>query len=118
MEVARLAGVPVPVVQRARAILAGLERGREGARKAVALASMPLPGLDLPQSKGKDATADALPEIKAAPPATEHPLVLLLHDLAPDTLSPLDALKLLMEWKRLWGTKPDADNGNAQIEEA
>ena len=118
VEVARLAGVPVPVVQRARAILAGLERGREGARKAVALASMPLPGLDLPQSKGKDATADALPEIKAAPPATEHPLVLLLHDLAPDTLSPLDALKLLMEWKRLWGTKPDADNGNAQIEEA
>lgn len=118
VEVARLAGVPVPVVQRARAILAGLERGREGARKAVALASMPLPGLDLPQSKGKDATADALPEIKAAPPATEHPLVLLLHDLVPDTLSPLDALKLLMEWKRLWGTKPDADNGNAQIEEA
>ena len=44
VEVARLAGVPVPVVQRARAILGGLERGREGARKAVSVASMSLPG--------------------------------------------------------------------------
>ena len=114
VEVARLAGVPVPVVQRARAILAGLERGREGARKAVSVASMSLPGLDLPKTK-----ADAeLPEINAAPPAAEHPLVRLLYDLTPETLSPLDALKLLMEWKDLWGTKPntDADPGDRNEE--
>lgn len=114
VEVARLAGVPVPVVQRARAILAGLERGREGARKAVSAASMSLPGLDLPKTK-----ADAeLPEINAAPPAAEHPLVRLLYDLTPETLSPLDALKLLMEWKDLWGTKPntDADPGDRNEE--
>ena len=117
VEVARLAGVPVPVVQRARAILAGLERGREGARKAAAAASMPLPGLDLPKSGNKNATADALPEISAAPPAAEHPLVLLLRDLAPETLSPLDALMLLMEWKRLWGVNSDGDSGKTRIEE-
>lgn len=114
VEVARLAGVPVPVVQRARAILGGLERGREGARKAVSVASMSLPGLDLPKTK-----ADAeLPEINAAPPAAEHPLVRLLYDLTPETLSPLDALKLLMEWKDLWGTKPntDADPGDRNEE--
>ena len=117
VEVARLAGVPVPVVQRARTILAGLERGREGSRKAVSVASMSLPGLDLPKAK-TEADAD-LPEINATPPAAEHPLVRLLYDLTPETLSPLDALKLLMEWKSLWGTEPntDADDGD-QNEEA
>ena len=117
VEVARLAGVPVPVVQRARTILAGLERGREGSRKAVSVASMSLPGLDLPKAK-PEADAD-LPEINAAPPAAEHPLVRLLYDLTPETLSPLDALKLLMEWKSLWGTEPDTDaNDGDQNEEA
>ena len=117
VEVARLAGVPVPVVQRARTILAGLERGREGSRKAVSVASMSLPGLDLPKAKTE---ADAgLPEINAAPPAAEHPLVRLLYDLTPETLSPLDALKLLMEWKSLWGTEPNTDaNDGDQNEEA
>ena len=117
VEVARLAGVPVPVVQRARTILAGLERGREGSRKAVSVASMSRPGLDLPKAK-PEADAD-LPEINAAPPAAEHPLVRLLYDLTPETLSPLDALKLLMEWKSLWGTEPDTDaNDGDQNEEA
>ena len=117
VEVARLAGVPVPVVQRARTILAGLERGREGSRKAVSVASMSLPGLDLPKAK-TEADAD-LPEINAAPPAAEHPLVRLLYDLTPETLSPLDALKLLMEWKSLWGTEPNTDaNDGDQNEEA
>lgn len=117
VEVARLAGVPVPVVQRARTILAGLERGREGSRKAVSAASMSLPGLDLPKAK-TEADAD-LPEINAAPPAAEHPLVRLLYDLTPETLSPLDALKLLMEWKSLWGTEPNTDaNDGDQNEEA
>ena len=29
-----------------------------------------------------------------------------LRDLDPEHLSPLDALKTLMEWKQLWGGKP------------
>ena len=104
VEVARLAGVPGPVVQRARAILQGLERGRESARKTV-VSAVSLPGLNLPEPAKKEAE---LPEIAAAPPRSEHPLVLLLRNLNPDELSPLDALRLLMEWKKLWSDSPDA----------
>ncbi|MBO5490385.1 MAG: DNA mismatch repair protein MutS, partial [Desulfovibrio sp.] len=111
VEVARLAGVPGPVVQRARAILAGLERGRESARKTV-ISAVALPGLNLPEPEQKA----PLPDIASAPPRAEHPLVLLLRDLRPEELSPLDALRLLMEWKTLWGQdsgqaeeRPDAD---------
>lgn len=116
VEVARLAGVPVPVVQRARAILAGLERGRDGARKAVAVASMPLPGLTLPDAGQTAARRAKLPETAAAPPAAEHPLVRMLRELSPETLSPLDALKLLIEWKSLWASKPEA--ASAVLQEA
>ena len=35
-----------------------------------------------------------------------HPLLVSLRDLDPDQLSPLEALKTLMEWKHLWGGKP------------
>ena len=99
VEVARLAGVPGPVVQRARAILANLERGRDVARKAVVTAVC-LPGLDLPEPK----PTDDLPILQAAPPRAEHPVVELLRHMQPEELSPLDALKTLMEWKSLWGT--------------
>ena len=105
VEVARLAGVPGPVVQRARAILAGLERGRESARKTV-ISAVALPGLNLPEPEQKA----PLPDIASAPPRAEHPLVLLLRDLRPEELSPLDALRLLMEWKKLWGQ----DSGQAE----
>ena len=104
VEVARLAGVPGPVVQRARTILQGLERGRESARKTV-VSAVSLPGLNLPEPVKKE---PELPEIAAAPPRTEHPLILLLRDLNPDELSPLDALRLLMEWKKLWSDNPEA----------
>ena len=55
-------------------------------------------------------------EIAAAPPRTEHPLVLLLRELNPDELSPLDALRMLMEWKKLWsdGPEPAAEAATAQ----
>lgn len=104
VEVARLAGVPGPVVQRARAILQGLERGRDNARKTV-VSAVSLPGLSLPEPAKKD---PELPEIAAAPPRSEHPLVLLLRELNPDELSPLDALRLLMEWKKLWSDSPES----------
>ena len=45
----------------------------------------------------------------AAPAAGPHPLVLLLRDLDPEELSPLAALKLIMEWKKLWADAPDTE---------
>lgn len=112
VEVARLAGVPGPVVQRARAILQGLERGRESARKTV-VSAVSLPGLSLPEPTKKE---PELPEIAAAPPRAEHPLVLLLRELNPDELSPLDALRMLMEWKKLWSDGPESTAQDADDE--
>ena len=52
----------------------------------------------------------ALPiDIPAAPSSGPHPLVLLLRDLDPEELSPLAALKLIMEWKKLWADAPDTE---------
>ena len=34
----------------------------------------------------------------------EHPVVTLLKEMNPETLTPLDALKSLVEWKLLYGT--------------
>ena len=102
VEVARLAGVPAPVVQRARQILAGLERGREASRKSAAIT---LPGLNLPE-KAREET----PPCPAPPAPTEHPLLALLRDVEPDHLSPLEALKLLSQWKLLWGQATPAQD--------
>ena len=95
IEVARLAGVPQAVVQRAREILAQLEqnRGTSPVRQAVPAL---LPGITLPTPKPqKEAPPQAVPE---------HPLVVALRDTDPNTLTPLQALQKLTEWKQLWGT--------------
>ena len=97
VEVARLAGVPAPVVQRAREILQSFERGKSETAP-VRPERATLPGLDLPQPEKKQAIPVSAP---AAP--QEHPLVTLLKDLQPDHLTPLDALRLVTEWKLLWG---------------
>lgn len=52
--------------------------------------------------------ADALRNCDV-PAAGPHPLVLLLRDLDPEELSPLAALKLIMEWKKLWADAPDTE---------
>lgn len=101
VEVARLAGVPTPVVHRARAILAGLERSRDAARKSV-VSAVALPGMTLPST---EKTSEP-PNIPNVPRQSEHPLVLLLRELEPETLRPQDALKLISEWKKLWGQAP------------
>lgn len=98
IEVARLAGVPAPVVQRGREILARLEQSR-GRASAARLESMSLPGL----SK----TAPPAPEPGHEAPAPVHPLLLALRDINPDTLSPMAALKLLSDWKNAWGEPHD-----------
>lgn len=92
IEVARLAGVPAPVVARAKEILAVLERHAPGGSKRRELIShqVGLPGL-----------AAAHP--KRDQPG-EHPLLQALHHLNVNELSPLDALTLLHQWKAMAGS--------------
>gem|GEM_PF-5330829 len=88
IEVAKLAGVPRGVVERAREILAELERARAGGTgtsRAVAARQTLLPGL--------------APERSEPPETGEHPLVAELRSLALDKLTPLAALTLLHDWK-------------------
>ena len=92
IEVARLAGVPQPVVQRARGILAQLEQKKDGSapvRKAIPTL---LPGLTTPP-----------PPPPAPQEPVDHPLLVALRDLNPETLTPIEALNRLVEWKNLWG---------------
>ncbi len=94
VEVARLAGVPQPVVQRARELLQGFEKG-----KVQRVTPSLLPGFT-PKSKPKTE-----PEPKPEPPQplASHPLLVELQSLDPNTLTPLDALHCLTKWKQLWG---------------
>ncbi|XUR86678.1 DNA mismatch repair protein MutS [Bilophila wadsworthia] len=96
IEVARLAGVPQPVVQRAREILAQLEHNKGSSPVRQVMPNL-LPGIQLPEAKPKK----AVEEVVAAEP--EHPLLVALRDTNPDALTPLEALKRITEWKLLWG---------------
>ncbi|MBF0482399.1 MAG: DNA mismatch repair protein MutS [Desulfovibrionaceae bacterium] len=96
IEVARLAGVPRPVVARAREILAGLEKKGKQLRgetiRAITENQPLLPGLPAPR------------ETCAQPdPPDEHPLVKKFTALDIDRLTPLEALNLLHEWKNAFG---------------
>jgi DNA mismatch repair protein MutS len=77
VHVARLAGVPAPVVRRAGNLLAALEKTREPV-----IADLPL--------------FAALP-----PPAVTSPVTDLLAEIDPDALSPKDALALIYRLKEL-----------------
>ncbi len=79
IQVARLAGLPAPVVARAKAILARLEKGQS------------VTGLPDKAEQG----AGAAQMLLFAP--AEHPALTRLRQLDPDTLSPLEALNLLHE---------------------
>lgn len=99
IEVARLAGVPASVVQRAREILAQLEKARGKARVAKLEAAI-LPGLDITPARGK--TESPAPKAPQPEPA-EHPLLAALRAVNPDAMTPMQALRLLSDWKMLWG---------------
>ncbi|RME14290.1 MAG: DNA mismatch repair protein MutS, partial [Alphaproteobacteria bacterium] len=87
VQVARLAGLPEPVVARARVVLEALERGdREGAAGAKGLVD------DLPLFS--TAAPEPLPAAKSA--VEER-----LKNVHPDDLSPRDALELLYELKAM-----------------
>ncbi|HEY1955896.1 MAG TPA: DNA mismatch repair protein MutS [Polyangiaceae bacterium] len=74
---ARLAGLPEPVLARARAILEGLEKGRKRAE----------PQLDLFGASQKKQEA-------------EHPIVATLREVEVDRLTPLEALQLIDSLKK------------------
>ncbi len=85
VQVAKLAGLPDSVVNRARVVLDALEKGeREGAGKQKAIID------DLP-----------LFSMASRPPVADKPSVLeeKLKSIHPDQLSPLDALRLVYELK-------------------
>ena len=90
IEVARLAGVPQGVVQRAREILALLEEKSQteaGGRSMVLSARQSLlPGI--------------APQQEPRAPEPEHPVLVELRRLNLDSLTPLAALTLLSEWKK------------------
>lgn len=96
IEVARLAGVPKPVVVRAREILAELEeKSRDGssehAPRSSAVQSI-LPGMLCSGNENKN----------EAPPE-DHAIVKELRDLDVNGLSPIEALTLLNQWKKSLG---------------
>lgn len=91
VQVARLAGLPASVVDRAREVLDALESGeREGAARPAAL-------------------IDDLPLFRAVPPAPapakskDSPLDARMKDVHPDGLTPREALDLIYELKSLTG---------------
>ena len=100
IEVAKLAGVPAPVVQRAKKILEILESSKTAFRHDSDKAMQQLlPGLPEPESAPK-AKHMLLPP---RDDEVEHPLFTMLRDLDTDNLTPMQALALVNEWKLLWG---------------
>lgn len=96
LQVAQLAGIPMPVIQQARHKLHELEQ------QAI---SAPIPA-----QAAANTTADSIPdkpESRRERPAqsdlfasTAHPVVVRLEQLDPDTLTPREALALLYEIKK------------------
>jgi DNA mismatch repair protein MutS len=95
IEVARLAGVPMSVVQRAREILDHLERSSKRqhgqAVREITTREPMLPGLVPKQPTAKETEYE---------PSALHPIVRELRDMNIDGLTPLEALTLLNKWKQ------------------
>ncbi|MFQ5827848.1 MAG: DNA mismatch repair protein MutS [Candidatus Methylomirabilia bacterium] len=97
IQVARLAGLPAPLLQRAKALLAELEASRH---------ALPVPAERTQDSAQPASTAES--NASAGPshavqlglfPSTQHPLLLELARLDLAQLTPLQALNLLAEWQ-------------------
>jgi DNA mismatch repair protein MutS len=91
IQVARLAGIPEPVVERAREILANLESGEFSATGTPR------------RSRGRSAPPIVPPDQITIFEAASDPLRDELKTVDVDALRPLEALNLLAEWKRRYG---------------
>jgi DNA mismatch repair protein MutS len=89
IHVAQLAGLPASVIERAKVVLAELESERT------------VEELERPKPRGRAATPAPLPLFDVAT-AREHEVVEELRKLDPEATTPLDALRLLAEWKKRW----------------
>lgn len=104
VEVARLAGVPAHVVHRAKELLALLEESKEKAEKRAE--HVLLPGL-VPESgrSGTDAALEEVPPFscniqeQTEKASKEHPILKELAEINLNSLTPLDCMRLLFEWK-------------------
>jgi DNA mismatch repair protein MutS len=90
IHVARLAGLPEAVIARAGEVLHELENERTVDHLTAATTL---------GSRRRSAAQAELPLGGGAP----HPLESALKSLRPETLTPLEALNLLAEWKQRWG---------------
>ena len=97
IHVARLAGLPAPVVARAQAVLGELEKPRGGARPADLLNDLPLFSALTAPSPPRSAPPDPVPR----PFPGGHPVLDLLDRTDPDLLSPREAMDLLYRLKDL-----------------
>ncbi len=90
IQVAKLAGLPKPVIARAQAVLRALEEGREGHKPLARIDDLPL--------------FSENPRLTSEPPqpsAVEE----TLKEIEPDSLSPKEALELVYMLKRLLNKK-------------
>ena len=85
IQVAKLAGLPAPVIARAQAVLSALEKGGEGTKTAKLIDDLPL------------FSASAKPDAAAEESAVEQEL----KALNPDELSPKQALEFVYRLKAL-----------------
>ncbi len=85
VQVARLAGLPEPVIARAREVLNALEQGESGASSKALIDDLPLFSVAKPQ----------------APKPDPNPALDRLRAMNPDELTPREALDLLYELKAL-----------------
>jgi len=95
IHVAQLAGLPPPLLERAREVLAELERSRTAEHLGARDGPPRDGGAPAP---GRGVSAE-LPLFSVA----DHPLLEALRALDPERLTPLEALSRLAEWKKRWG---------------
>jgi DNA mismatch repair protein MutS len=89
VQVARLAGLPQSVVDRAKTVLEALEKGdRDGGKQLALIDDLPLFRVSPPAPATKPATRTSDVEAR-------------LRDIQPDELSPIDALRLVYDLKQL-----------------
>ena len=83
IHVAKLAGLPAPVIDRAREVLRALEEGREGHKPLARIDDLPLFNASAPRAKEKNALEEAV------------------RNANPDALTPKEALELVYILKRM-----------------